>query len=545
MSTNTCGIGHIDLIGDAEDNFYNMGVRDKNSYRKTMEHLQLITQSSSKAANKIVNSGLSVIALRVINKNPEYSRWLEAYSDGLGISLEDMAGVYLLPEIMSSIEKWIPGLNLPIFGCSSLFGLDSNSNPIHGRIFDYALVGTYDQFERTVHYKLKGGPSIWSASSSGIFLPSLTCMNEHGITLAVHQKANRFFDWNGSPLFKIVYNLMRSCENKADVIKYLKKVHSMTSWCLNLSFADSNDIMSVDITGKKIAKIETELVPGKFSYFNNAPIENSKHHTSCQPFTHHEYCQMRAASMNEKSAPYQGLPVSAEDVLKMLALPKAIKAESAKEWNLDTVTASSVQIATMNAADGHALLVPGSAPKYLKGEAVSQNGIWSKMSCETINIPVDKVDENYMLGMSEYSKAMAFNDKKNKRFSYHHIQMAEEYLHHYPEKWVAQFFFHVFQYIDTKDRRDYEILLNKFNTVSKNLPPGLDEQAKLFIFRIETILHGKSKMSASEFKIPALKGLYEFEKMLKPFMLKLLKKMINPRLDALDVLYTYYKGDFK
>lgn len=533
-------IPHLTLIGDPHENVYQLGVKDRESYSATLKHLSSVVGSGMLAVDFAINSGLKVMAAKVLNQNQDFAELLRAYCEGLGASVAKVAPITLLPDLMSSIDRWIPGMNLPLLGCSSFFAPGEDGSVIHGRILDYPLVGTYEKSERSILFRYKNQPAIWAIGSSGIFLPTLTAMNEYGVSVALHQKSNRYFNSDGRPIFMLIYDLLVQCQTKSQVIKFLKKNQTMTSWCLNLSFA-SGDILSIDVTGDKISKIEGHVGDGETFYFNNRPIEQNNFTKLCQPYAHAQYCQMRSASIKSRLQVKKDKAWDELKVIETLASPQAEKADSAKDWKLGTLTYSSVQVVAMNAKAGRAAMIPGPAPKFWLGKAISHQKIWEVLELRPVEKKTRLIDQNYLDGRSHYTHALYFADQKKRRETYHHLQMAMEYLREYPEYWIARFFFNYFQLQDQSVRKEQELLIKHLQEDMAHLPEGLCDHAKLALARLERLTLGQSLIQADEINNDALRDLYLFEMKLKPYVLKMLKKMSHPRLDCLDIIYPYFK----
>ena len=100
-------------------------------------------------------------------KSSNFRKKLKAYNEAIGLKEREMITSFIIPELLSCLSKWIPGLPPQLFGCSSYFMLNELGHTLHGRILDFPLVGTYENEERAVRWDVPGvSNQIFSYSSS-------------------------------------------------------------------------------------------------------------------------------------------------------------------------------------------------------------------------------------------------------------------------------------------------------------------------------------------------------------------------------------------
>ncbi|MFN8369703.1 MAG: hypothetical protein U0T83_03655 [Bacteriovoracaceae bacterium] len=530
----------LTLIGDEEENFYQLGVKDRENYSATFKHLKSLTSLNNQFIDLIIEETVGKLGSSVIGKSPVLYSNLKAYTDGLEINLNKFLSLFLFPEILSSLNKWIPGVNTFLTGCSSVF-INHNDSPHHLRILDYPLVGSFDVKERMIIYKFKNRPQVLSFGSAGLPYPSLTAMNSEGITLALHQKCSNYFNLRGNSIFDICYKILMECSDLKSTLKLLKQHPSLTAWGINLSFKDGT-VASIDIAGEQLVKKEYQISEHNYLYFNNMPIQHNNHLDQTIPYGLTNYCEMRTKSFNQQVARTKNKKIKPLEMLQLLSSPIVKKNKTAEEWNMSPLTISSVNIVAMNAKEGEALNILGPAPKFFNNSVLKLKSIWINPINEIIDFKEIKTSsKSFNDGFYNWARAQAELDKKNIHLAFHHIQIAIDHFSDTPEQTITKFFFLCMRYIHHKTTKDLGVLTIEFQAILDQLPTYLKDHNRLFIFRIEMLLFKKSNISENDFENEALKKVFLFEQKLKPFSLKLLRKLMIIRMETLDILYPYFK----
>ena len=163
MQQNACDkeIPIIRLIGDPEENFYQLGVKDRETAEFIREHIENIFSLSWDHLNKFLFSLYGPLAKNLYGRNATIHQWSNAYVDGLGLKDELFYRAMAIPEFMSALSKWFPALPFTQMGCSSFFAHDQDwESPIHARILDFPLVGSFDKHERVLMHEFKNYPKI-------------------------------------------------------------------------------------------------------------------------------------------------------------------------------------------------------------------------------------------------------------------------------------------------------------------------------------------------------------------------------------------------
>lgn len=543
----------ITLIGDPEENFYQLGVKDKVNYSDISKHLysqlRILGPSLDPYVHKIIQGAL----LPKISKGELFSKLLNSYAEGLEKKVEDVALGLLIPEILSGLGG-IRSLSFlkkdtRNFGCSSFFRLDQDGRPIHGRILDFPLLGSYNFFERALLCQFKNTPQIFSLSSAGLPYPSLTAMSGNGMTLAIHQKFNNLFDLKGRSIFEIAFELLCQAHSLESALRFLRKQHSITAWGLNMSFA-SGEVLLVDLCGDDLVYKQVDLHKNKIFYCNNLPIKS--HPSTKNPFPPGiiDYCAMRERVAQEKinlAKKKETKNNEDQELLKLMATPLDQRHRKPQDWEMSPLTPSSLTIATLRPIPGAALIVSDPAPRLLQQNISSFEELWADPIIRLINISKKeekkKEDlDHYHKGLNHLMLSQTHYDQEDLQGAYHNIQLAIHYfeLNHYHENYLAKFYFLVYQYLFEKNRKVLFQILEGFKDLQNLIPRRLSQHRLLFIFRLEYHLLGTYSLSDNELDSSEFKNIFKKEKKIPRLIFHFtIKKMIHPRIDINDIVYLH------
>jgi hypothetical protein len=529
----------IKLFGNPEENFYSLGKKDAEGYiliQDQITKLCMRSEYTAKLIKKVTEISTHYIKKGSLKLEPE----LKAYAEGLEKPYSDVLFTFLLPEMVASFNKWMPHLLSIIPGCSSLFVWDGkNKSPIHGRILDYSLAGPFEEYERAIHYNFAKRLQSFSYSTVGMPFPSLSTMNEKGLTLALHYKHGDYFDITGQSIFSLMYQLSSYCTNISEVKKYLKQNPSMSHWGINCS--DGNgEVASFDIRGAEVYSEKFSLQENKFLYFNNRPLITSVEDKKLQPFGNKDQCLMRKDFVfnKMKSFDFDAKNLSLE-VLKTLTQVKSKKGKDAKNWKLSSLTPSSIQAIVFTPKDFSSLYIPGPSPKIFKNEYLQFNDIISHPTQKLITGKKPE-DTNYVKGIELIARTQTAMDSGLTEKAYHCLQMAILKLEGYPEAYIATFYFNVWQYMYEDSTKDMSYIYKNFESLKGKLPSYLEDHRILFLSRLSKILDfGEDKSLRGKIKNENLLEIYNKELKMKPMAIKFVRKLIVPRIEILDIVYIY------
>ncbi len=537
----------ITLIGDAEENFYQLGLLDRERAKEVHRDVRLMLSTPWKPVNKAIEEVAKLIIKNSIKNNPDHLSQLKSYSEGLGIKLEETIYIMLIPEIVSCMSKWAPGLIKGNLGCSSFFMRNEKSEVVHGRILDFPLQGSYDHYERAILYDLKGMPKTLGFGASGIPYPSITLMTEGGMTLSLHQKFTNILNKDGTSIFEIVLNLIKNANDRNSAIDFLKNQQSITTWCLYISFKNG-DVLAVDLMGKEHYFNQLSIPDNDVLYFCNHLENKTLKQEDFLPTGFHQYNLMREEVANKKIKEFNKQKHKSElELIQLMATPLNQKVKTPGHYEhylMDNITPSSLTVVTMNPTRASALYLDGPAPKLYRDNILSLNDCFknpTQIQIKAKNVKKNKMaSDNYYEGLSSLMKAQKGFDQKDSQNVYHYLQFAIDHLEDYPEKCVAQFYFLIAQYMFETHQRVLFNLLDEFKNLVDHLPQTLNDHCLLFIGRLERILQVANTLEEDKIIHPKLRTLYQLElKIPRILFHPTTKGMIIPRVDILDVIYLY------
>tara|TARA_B100001971_G_C18268036_1_gene596535 strand:- start:111108 stop:112694 length:1587 start_codon:yes stop_codon:yes gene_type:complete len=525
-------IEHINLIGDPCENFFALGAKDKDAYQEIYSLITRLCARNDVLAKAIKTT--SELAVNINNRGTiNLNKEIEAYAEGLKRPTKDVYFALLLPEIVASFNKWTPNLMSIIPGCSSLFTYNDKLKATqHTRILDYALVGPFEKYERTINIDFKKRLKIFGLSTVGLPFPSLSSMNESGLTLALHYKNGDFLDLNGDSIFNITYQILSYCTSVHDVKKFLKNYPTMAHWGIYLSDKMGN-VTSLDVKGNEIYQEKFEMKEHNFLYFNNRPLLKNNETDKLQPYGNLNQCSLRRESINRK---LKNKNFKVLDTKSSLIATTTI--EKRDKWFFDVITPSSIQAISMDAINKTCHIIPGKAPKYYRGELIEYKNIFDKLEINTISEKVD-IDQDLISGQERLANFQSHLDGGKIEQAYHEIQMSYEYLKKTEHAYVVKFYILVLQYIYESNKKDLAYLYTDFKELEGKLPTYLNDHRLLFMMRLEKLLGHPILTNSKEIKNENLKNLYDKERKLKKPALIILKKLIFPRVEILDILYGY------
>ena len=285
----------IRLIGDSIDNFYQLGLKDKENHSNILSHLNSLIKTPFSKVDLTIRHLAKATLKQGFTHLPEFQKKMKAYSEGLGIAKEELTLSLLVPEIVSFLSTWVPGIPTSLLGCSSYFAWDDKTDsPIHGRVLDFPLQGSFDKNERVIWSKLDNGPATLSYSSVGFPYPSITAMTEYGVSFALHQKFDDLFNPNGTPIFELIFNMLQKCGDLKSTLEYLKKNESLTTWAFYMGFSNG-EVLACDVMGKDLCYKTYHAKAGQVLYFNNMLIDQARYskQKDFMPYGVQQYNQMR------------------------------------------------------------------------------------------------------------------------------------------------------------------------------------------------------------------------------------------------------------
>lgn len=531
---------HIQLIGDQNENFYQLGLKDRGNFLPVVNAIKSLISTNLKPLDLIVEEAAKAYLKHQLLKEDDFTNNCKSYSEGLDRPYEEIALCMLLPELMCNLSNWIPAVPNALIGCSSYFYIDDESNtPGHVRVLDFPLHEVYQSGERAISYNFDGASKIFSFSTSGFFYPSITAMSEKGFSIALHQKFTDVMDKEATPIFEIINKLLSQCSDTESIISFLNDSRSMTCWGINIGLKNG-DVIEADISSKNFNYILHKLEKGKIIYIDNSTVDTQIKQQDFLPYGLNDFNQFRKKNAAKKVSKILKSKdkITDESILKLAATPLTTKLS--KNWDIDTFTPSSLMICAMNPSQEKALYIPGNAPKLFQKEILKFTHLWSKPEQELVTYKKSNINKIYHEGIQNLMKAQLCFDQNDIQSSYHNIQLAMEKLKHFREGITAEFYFLVLQFQFEKHREIRHQIYMDFKGIKDKLPPYLKDHCYLFIMRLEIILSSKTSVHSEDIENLKLKEIYEFEMNIPPMILhKTVSLLMNIRIDMQDIIYPH------
>lgn len=528
----------IKLIGEPSENFYQLGLKDRDRHKPVISHINKLIKTPWKALDLVAGEVLKQVLTRTLADAPEFKKNITAYSEGLAVPFDEVARALLTPELLSFMTKWIPGVPPNLLGCSSFFYLDEDlGHPAHGRILDFPLLNSFDAEERLLLTKFKGGPQIFSYGAHGMPYPGLTAMNSEGVSFALHQKfTNKLFS-GGTPIFELAYQLMKNVGDKKSAIDFLRNHQSLTTWGFNIGFKNG-DVLTADLSGEELHFTEHHLELGKVIYVNNKLENKNLDQESFFPYGFDNFNQLKEDVAKEKIKSLKNKKLNIKSMLEIMSLPL-----KTKKLRPDPATMSSLGISIFSAGAESAFINTGPAPKYFNGAVHKIKSIWKAPVQEVVQLSKKKTDLNYYQGMRHLMLAQTSFDKSEHDSIYHHLQMSIDLLKDFPEKYMASFYFLIFQYMEEKNTKARHALLDQFKSLEGKLTPYLEDNRKLFVFRLEGLTKTPATIKEEDFENQKIKTIFKQESRL-PILIfhQATTLLLNPRIDMWDIIHAHIKA---
>lgn len=527
----------VELIGDRIENYYQLGLKDKFASEALIKDSKNLLKTPLAPLNFLIEEGIKQLTYLKLN-NSSFWKKVEAYSEGLGMNTSDVLACLVFPEFASSVNKWAK-LPTPPLACSSFFAKDKKSGfPLHGRIFDFPLKGSFDQNERILKTKFTKAPQIISFGSAGFPFHGITAMTEHGITLSLHQKFSEVFEFDGTPIFEIIENLLEHATSLEEAQEILQQEKSITTWCLNLtSLKNPNEILTYDIAGSQHYFVRKEL-NDEIVYLNNVPL-NSKPERQLSPYGMPEYNRLREKNAKLKIKKFSKKEFKLIDMAKLIGTPLPLAA-SQKIEAFDTITPSTLHSVAMSCHEQSFICIAGPTPKFFDNGQFHGTNCFEKLNV-SLEIPKkESIPASYKSGLEHLMLAQKFYEKSDIHETYHQLQMAIDCLDEFQEKHLAEFFFCVVQFLHEPSKRMLSHTYQKLNDLKPLLHSNLKDHCHLFLWRIERILNLAHTVSENDIENDIYQKLIQKELKIPSLLFQMIiRQSVMIRIDLWDIIYLH------
>tara|TARA_R110002072_G_scaffold276051_1_gene437593 strand:- start:352238 stop:353848 length:1611 start_codon:yes stop_codon:yes gene_type:complete len=528
----------IKLIGDEQENFYQLGLKDREDYFALLEQSKALIKTPWGPINKAFEEVAKPLVKKLWKEHKEFHERIHSYSEGLNCPPDEIILSMLIPELMSCFPRWQPAIPPKLFGCSSYFCINEKNNILHGRILDFPMMGSFDTNERFIQQRA-GDKVITSLGSAGFPYPSISACNSDGVTLCLHQKFTDVFDRKGRPIFDLVYDLLKYCSTEEDIKSFLSEQRSITTWSLYMSLP-TNKALEVEISSNKLQFKAHQIEKNKTLYLCNCIQDEEVNQLDFQPFQFNLYNSERQEIAKKKIKRLEKKEINSLALLREISSP--ISAAQNKEMLNDPLTPSTLQSIVFDMQEEEIHTIVGEAPKVFLDNVAVIKDIFHEAQPIYKKLKVKPYNQKYYDGCKLLMQSQMDLEKEDIHSSYHNIQMAIDYLKDTPKYIESSFFFLVYQVLHEEHRRQREQLLFKFKQIQPKLPHRLVDHCILFIHKLERELNNKLTTNIDQIENESLKKVYKMDEKIKLGVIRSFTyKLTFPRVDISDVIYAYVK----
>ena len=525
------------LIGDPNENFYQLGTREKESFKKLSYELRNIFTLASPIKNQLVGQW---IKLKISSQffTETFQSLASAYSEGLGISLDEIRYLMTLSEMACAPGEFlpsqlkIPGLNL---GCSSVF-YQSDDSTYMLRVLDYPLNQHYSHHQSLISLQLKNFPKLFYPALQGFPFPGTTVQNEAGLCLSLHQKFSSQFYWDGESIFSIIFDLMTKADSFTSALKILGNKKSCCKWGLNL-LNPAGEILTIDIHGEILHKKNYILKNRETLVLTNQSLKPDAKPLYFPPGLN-QYNESRYQSAMKL---FKDIKKPEDFLSQLITMPyrssKSLKDQLSFQYTPYTFSTVQASVLISNKSEHYLLTDLVSAqPVVLKIEKLFE--IMNKKSL----LNLKSLSQNQIHYLTYYQTFARIQSA----FDHNQLTVAGDLLQKVIRgpfadlKLLAQFYYDLLQFKILESHQDLRHLYQEMRVYLHQLPSPLDNHHKLLLALIELSLGEKPQylsFNEEDFQVEAIRYHYARYKKLKPWAIKQMKKLILPRIDLMDVYY--------
>ncbi len=511
----------VTLRGDLKENLYQLGLSENEHFKRLESRITgLLSQSFILRQGKEILSRARA-TLKKREATSVFDSVIDAYAEGLGIDSARYLSFLSLFEMAAHYGQAYPELKGFLPGCASIFS-KRNDEFSHVRLFDFPLIGIFEEDPRLYHWQLEGKPTFLSYSCAGLAPLFFQGVHEAGISIALHHKPGNNYFAEGESIFKIAMDSVFELKNLSELRRELKKYSSVTKWCF-LAADNKGAVQVMDIEGPQITTESFNLNEAGPLIFTNIPLQNDvQGHDSFL-----NLCSERQIWIKEK--------LSRKISGHLLDSVTDIKNQNENKWIHPGVTLSTIGAYEVNLTKGYVDLKEG------MGALTSSDAI--------LRLSLDASQELYVLRPAEKESlaekawklaSIAQSDFDQGFFAeaYHHLQMAEAIMPQHVWKNIFSFYLSLWDFRFVNHNNELAQIYKKVKNLK--LPPSLHSQWILFLMRLEKKLG--LTYSVRSLDLPeAYREVFEQEMSAKGPIFSAWMKLLYPRLEILDVFSPHDK----
>jgi hypothetical protein len=502
----------IPLLGDPVENFFQLGMREKNSFFKIEERVRklLSTNSMLTTGHDIINRAKILLKRR---EETLFIKCLNSYSQGLGVETARYLNFLSLFDLAAHYGQVYPELKSLLPGCTSVFQKD-NGEITHTRLLDFPLIGLFEEVPRLYYWQPERGLPILSYSCEGLAPLFFQGIHGAGISFAVHHKPGKNFFEDGESIFQIIFDSVFEGQSFHDVKKELKKKNSLTKWGI-LLLDKSGSVFVIDIDGPSQNNESYSLHESSPLIFTNIPILHQGSDALIR------FSEDRSQWVKDRLR-----KKGDEHILDKLT---DIEEQKLKNWIHPSATLSTIGAWHINLTKGLADLKEG--PSALTSSDKILRMHLGGRELETLKEKA--VLKPFEISWKRASLAQSAFDQGDYDVAYHELQMAYALMPHPIWKEIFAFYLCIWDFKFITSTKELSGVYKKVKTLK--VPGFLQDQWVLFIMRLEKKLDLAPTVTDRDIS-QMLRPLFQEEKLANKPVFATWMKLIYPRMEILDVI---------
>ncbi len=476
----------INLLGNEEENFYQLGNKDKACFLKLKNHIQTIENSPFSPLKK----GIFYLLKKnydSIDQESSFYKALISYSDGLNINPIDLYFFIINGEVFSTSGPWPKGyLRNYTYSTSIYMKSPKSSKSFLIKNYEGPLCSKLSSYFRFTHTCFSQKLNATFLSYPGNPFPFHFVAFENGMQISSHQIISDTLHLEGKSLSQILYELGEVSRNAESIKDYFLGISALSSSIVNILIEDQK-ILEVTLDGPGVDFREIEIE-------KTIVTQSQAQFKGTQDFQSHYLEGLGELSQRES---FDQDFKNELDALKKLC---------------GTFKEGLNPFSFMNPFHGFCLgvdicedkisYIEGPAPKNIENGTTVLSDIWENKTIQEEQVfrNVPKEEKNYLyrslLYFNETQEALDCGDYKS---AHHQVQMGLACL---PKEHslipVYEFYFSIIEFLVDNNKKTRYRLINDFRDHLENTPALLHDHGKLFINRLERLI-GRREVSFSDF----------------------------------------------
>jgi hypothetical protein len=511
----------VPLIGDPNDCLYQLGLKEKDAFLRIEKRITKLLST-----NTLLQVGQDLLsrAKFILNRKKEesfFDQCIKSYSQGLGIDHTRYLSFLSLFELAAHYGQVYPELKGLLPGCTSVFS-KTDGDFTHSRLFDFPLVGLFEETPRLYYWQLEGKCTVLSYSCEGLAPLFFQGVHGGGMSFALHHKPGKSFHKEGQNIFQIAFESLFENENFNNFKKEIKRKVSITKWSF-LLLEKSGQVLVTDIEGMSQTAESYHLNDTSPLIFTNIPLKKETEGFE----SYLKFSEDRQTWLKEKLTKTGGRHI--------LDLMTDVEDQKTKKWIHPSATLATVAAIHMNLTQGYVDVKEGDYA-LVASDALSRFSLANQQ--ESSVLKEKEQLKPLEISWKRISKAQGFFDQGDYDKAYHELQMARAIMPNQVWKNILDFYLYVWDFKFISNSK--ELSLNYKKVRALDVPHGLKDQWIFLIMRMEKKLDLSPTVSMNDVSEP-LRALYQQEKIAAKPLFATWMKLLYPRLEILDVFSPHHK----